>query len=271
MGLVVEINDTKKVCPICWEETTTEEYQGVKAVRELDLLTAFCGLNSLPFAEVAETSSDEIDSVLYQCASFVFNQEEYFRDLKPPTHYKLGGKTVMVPTKLGSLTIMQNLIIRQAMSKPNTCLEQLISIAVAVFLQPLVDEGKFSYDRAKELEKEVLKMPIEKTFPVGFFYLSKLNNFGRFGLLAWFQNKLRKLNFKMRLPKLLALTGLISLASYQSLNSLQLRSDNSQGLLSKNHSMMLYQCFGFGKNVTSIERGTEYRTNHLDQIQLMTV
>ena len=99
---------------------------------------------------------------------------------------------ILIPTKLESMTVGQNFQIRSAMAKANN-LESLISLACAVYLQPIVDQSKFDFNRAKELESEILEMNIYDIFPIGFFLLKRLNSSGRNGILSWLLKRLNNL------------------------------------------------------------------------------
>lgn len=185
--------------PICWDETTTRAFQRIKAKGEMTMLQAFCLLNNLDYDETAQESNELIEAALYQCSSFVFNEPEAFRFRDPEPFIELRGKKIEVPKKLESLTLEQNMHLRVALSKDGVVLEELISTALAVYLQPLLDGGRFNYTKAMELKAEIEELPIAQTFPIGFFYLSKLNNYGASGLLYSLRWKLKNLKLKLRL------------------------------------------------------------------------
>jgi hypothetical protein len=182
--VVLSVNDLRVPCPICWEETTTAQYQRVKAVKEADLIKLFSALLDLNIQVVEEANADEIETVIYQVASYLLNSPEYFREYPVPINFSVGKNSVIVPRKVESLTVAQTMYLRQQF-KEGDYLEQYISLAIAVYLQPLIDGSKFHVERALELEKQIARMPIEDTFPLGFFLLKRLNRYGKSGFLLW--------------------------------------------------------------------------------------
>jgi hypothetical protein len=195
--LVVNVNRVKKHCSICWEETKTKHFQKLRSEKELDLIKAFSILIDEPYTDIAQSKSEDLEAALYQCVSYVFTQPEYFRDLEFPKSIRIRDQHYILPTDVQALSIEQNMHIRKAMAKANTY-DELISIAVAIYLQPIVDQTEFAMKAAKELEKEILEMPIGVTYPIGFFFLHKLNKRGFFGIVSLCLKKMKKLNLKIK-------------------------------------------------------------------------
>jgi hypothetical protein len=255
--IVVSVNDIVKNSPTCWEETSTEQFQRLKSVNKLDLLKAFCFLLNVDYDEVAQSTSEILESSLYQCTAFVFNQPEYFREQKHKGYFKYRDVKYKIPTKLGSLSIEQNMHIRSAMYESNVVLEQLISKAVAVYMQPIISGARFDSEQADILENEVREMPICETFPIGFFFLSKLNNFGSGGLLYLLPLKVQKLILRMTLLKLPKLKSFLPSLTY--LLSIGLLSTMVfyQALFYKNHLTMSSHSLCYGKNNQNLENVIE--------------
>lgn len=205
--ITLVVNGDSKECPVTWAETSTDIFQNIFSTKLENQVEVFSILTGTNYTSVLEDDDEDLDTTLYQVTAFVFNEPQDFRERPVPAAVKLAGKTVMIPRNLSALTVGQNLHIRQAMATaPN--LESLISLACAIYLQPLVDGGKFDYARAKELEQEILKLPIYTTFPIGFFFLKKLNNSGRRGVLASLRSSLRRMRNglrSMRWPKRIGL------------------------------------------------------------------
>lgn len=203
------INEEKKQCPICWQEVDVRTFQAImrdfaEGDNQVKLLSI---LTDTTYGRIYEAESEDLDAAVYQATAFVFNEPQTFRKVTMPATFTVGGKSVTIPTKLNRLTIGQNFTIRAAMAKAAN-LESLISLATAVYLQPLVDESKFDLDRAKELEVAILKMNVFEVFPIGFFLLSKLNNSGASGLLDWLLKKIRRMRSGITSQRRLALASL---------------------------------------------------------------
>lgn len=196
--------DEKTVhCPVSWEETTTDIFQRlIRSAKEGDdPIKIFSILTGTDYSALWEEENEILEAEIYRAVAFVFNQAQVFRVKPVPASIKIAGKTVELPTKLHKMTFGQNLIIRSRMAeaqKAGDAMETLISFALAVYLQRLIDGSKFDLDRAKELEADILKMNIFDTFPAGFFLLSKLNNSGASGLLVWLRWKIQRAKSRMK-------------------------------------------------------------------------
>lgn len=194
--LTIYVNDSKVKVPLGWHEVTTELYQKIKSIEDPDYIKIFAAVIGMDEAAVSESNREDLEVAMYQVASFAFVEEE-FRNDPIPSVWKIADKEVRVPQKLEAMTIEQNLLLRQRLAQ-SKFLEQCISYAAAVYLQPLVDGGKFNSERVPELEARVLSMPIEKTFPVGFFLLNRLQNFGKSGRTRWLLTRVFWTNFVKR-------------------------------------------------------------------------
>ena len=184
----VWLNDNRKVdIPLGWHEVTTELYQRLKEIEEPDIFKVFAVLINVEPEQLLQSKSEELEFTMYKVSEFIF-YDEYFRNNPVPTEWKINHKTITIPQKIDAMTIQQNLMVRQKLTQIKF-LEQGISYATAVYLQPFIDEGRFDSDRVPEIEKELLKMPIEDTFPIGFFLLNRLRNFGNDGRMLLLQTR----------------------------------------------------------------------------------
>ena len=135
-----------------------------------------------------------------------------------PTIFKLRDRWITLPKSIEDLTIEQNMVIKDAMAKV-VDLKELISLACAVYLQPIYDDGEFNHDRYKELEQDILKMSILETHPIGFFLLSRLANSGKGGFLSWRQAIHRLTLNATSLQNWLTLRSLTLLPTFHGLTS----------------------------------------------------
>ena len=179
------INGKRIDLPSGWHEVDTETFQRIKSIEEPTIISLFSAVVGFDHQKVAQSDDLELELAMYQVTAFIVatENEEYFRKAEPPQSFMIGGKRVTIERNIEAMTIEQNLVVRQKMTNIKF-LEQAISFVIAVYLQPKVD-GKFDLNRAKELEGEVLRMPIEDTFPLGFFLLNRLQTFGRSGVRLW--------------------------------------------------------------------------------------
>jgi len=183
MPFHLEVNDKKKVTPICWEEAKACEFVSIMNAwhKDINQLEIFALLTGMQLRTVEESNAEDLDAAVYQVAAFVFNEPQRFRALPVPNKIIVHGREISIPTKIEKLTISQNFHMRRYMAMSKN-LECLIVKATAIYLQPLVDEMPFDLDSAKALEHDIGLMDLEDVFPIGFFLLKRLNNYGISGV-----------------------------------------------------------------------------------------
>lgn len=190
------VNGKKVNCPVCWEQVTTEQFERIKAVKEKDLLKLFSAVLGVEYEVIASDNSEEVEVTLYQVASFVINEPEYFRNYIIPSEFSVKGyEAVKIPHKLERMTVEQNMILKKAMEEENAVYETIISLACAVYLQPLLTKKPFHVELMEEVREKIKKMPIEDTFPLGFFLLKRQRLFGINGYLQFLRVRINRMIF----------------------------------------------------------------------------
>lgn len=233
--IVFQVNGERKESPVGWEEATVGMYQRLMGeIKEGDnAIKIFSILTGTEFTALWEQDSEELELAIYQATAFVFNSPQEFKQAPRPKTFFLGGKSVLIPEKLSRLTIGQNFLMRQAIAKAakeGKPLETLLSLALAIYLQPIVDAGKFDFDRAKELEVDILAMNIFDVYPTAFFLLMRLQNSGKSGVSFLLKQHLRKVRNALTLPRQLAWNAFKVFTISFSLTSTPDSTDNSRGL-----------------------------------------
>lgn len=94
-----------------------------------------------------------------------------------PEAVQINGKEIKIPKEVGNMVIGQALALKQSVSGFKY-IDEGISKAVSIYLQPLVDGKKFSKERAKEVEQSILKMPAFLFYTLGNFILGQLRTNG---------------------------------------------------------------------------------------------
>lgn len=169
------VNGKKVKCPTCYEELITGTYQRILKewgvdepdVAKRDFLQLFSILTNTTFSVLHQTSHNE--QTIWNAIRWYFEQPFKVSD-KLPKFLEINGRIIEIPKRVGDLSFGQNVQLRQLLDK-SKLLEENISAAVAVYLQPLYDNKKFDYDKAMKLEETISQMPIHLTYPVGFFLL----------------------------------------------------------------------------------------------------
>ena len=187
MIVLTDHKNNKVKVPVCWEDTTTEMFQRyVKEWDAKDRIQLFCIQTGYEYDKVKASTDIELEAIIERTTDYVFQSVVSWEDLVVPKTMKVSGKWITMPTNIEDLTIEQNLVIKGALSLAKD-LRELISLAIAVYIQPIVDGTEFDHDRYKVLEKEILHKPILDTYALGFFLLSRLRSTGTNGSHTWRQ------------------------------------------------------------------------------------
>jgi hypothetical protein len=182
------------VTPESWAETSVEQYQ--KIIGEWDK-TDFCQLfgilTGMDRITVSESVDTKLASALYEVIEYVYADIDWDRlpvpetlQLRPIFAKDIDGVpvTVNIPKGIGPLSIGQAIQSRQSLEGFKDIREG-ISIVTAIYLQPIIDKGPFDMLRVIPLEQLILKMPITKIYPIGFFLLTRLKTFGKKPASLW--------------------------------------------------------------------------------------
>ena len=178
--MVLTFTELKALCPQSFSELSCEVFENIFSQWELDkeewerdYMKLFSILTNTPYKFSEPTREKE--AIVYELTKWVTDEEvPYKREL--PKTITISGKEVEIPTDVASLSIGQNIILKQLISKTRY-VEESLSMATAIYLQPLLD-GKFDYVKAKELREQIKTMKAEEVYPVGFFLLNHVKENG---------------------------------------------------------------------------------------------
>ena len=169
-------------CPSCYAELKTHHYirmlrewEDGTPIEDRDYFKLFCILTDDKFTAFENTLENQVS--LTNLLGWVIAEPFEFSD-KPPKVLMFHGKPVDIPEHPRELSIGQNIILRRDYIDKSKHLEENVSIATAIYLQPLIDNSLFKISRAKEIAKEIEEMPINLIYPIGFFLLSRALKFG---------------------------------------------------------------------------------------------
>jgi hypothetical protein len=236
--MVIKLNGKEHHLASCYHELKTKHYTKIvsdwdndKPFEKRDYFKLFSILTDTNFKEFKK----ENEPLIWKCVKWVI--EEPFQFSKEvPKVVELDNKLISIPKRVEFLSAAQNIVCRQMMEKlPYTaCLcedkenckkcygvgalpvyEAGISMAVAIYLQPLVDGEVFDYEKAVDVKEKVDEMPIHVIYPIGFFLLKSVIESGasytknsrrtRFSLATIYNSivrRLHRLKGSMALPTL---------------------------------------------------------------------
>lgn len=181
--LTLTINGQKCTCPACWEELSTEVYQRIilewdpdePNLAKRDYFKLFSILTGTSFKAFKATPSNE--QTIWRAIKWFVEQEVKFH-VKPAEVLDIGGQRIgEIPKKIDHLSIGQMIVIKQTIT--GVAPESVIAKVVAVVMQPIIQGGDFNPDKVEEVEKEILKLPITLTAPIGFFSVRRALDYGK--------------------------------------------------------------------------------------------
>lgn len=211
LNISTKINDkgilkwTDVHCPEDWEEVSVEQFQKIVSTWDgVDFVVAFSILSGLEINDIALSKDHKLETAMYHCIQFLFTGFDQLERLPLPRVLMLRPiwqkdcpllvDEVIIPKHIGRLSIGQNIQARKSLEGVKDIREG-ISIITAIYLQPLIDKGKYDHLRAIELEQIILKMPITKIFGIGFFLLRRLNANGSWLTIVlnlWRRTRIKK-------------------------------------------------------------------------------
>lgn len=178
----LKLNGESHECPSSYFEIKTRQYIRIlkewdqdKDIADRDYFKLFNIVTDGNFTDFARTVENEV--TLTGTLGWVIYEDFKFSTIMPKVlNYK--GKLVTIPGHPRELSIGQNIHLRRDYIDKSKILEENISIAVAIYLQPLIDDALFSIKRAEVIAKEIDEMPAYLIYPIGFFLLSRALKFG---------------------------------------------------------------------------------------------
>jgi hypothetical protein len=186
--MVINLNGTKKNIPSCFEELTTKQYERIisewgieKPLVERDFFKLFQILCDTNYTDFHATSENEV--TIWNAVRWFVESDFQFSDQLPKV-LEINYKVLTMPKRVQALSIGQNIHLKQLLSK-SKYMEENLSIACAIYLQPLYDGKKFDYDRALELKEVIEQMPAYLIRPIGFFLLTSALPHGRITVSRW--------------------------------------------------------------------------------------
>jgi hypothetical protein len=188
--MITYTNNGKKFHAInSWPECSVAKYQRIVKEQPKDPVGLFSILTDQDYEFINNSTDPDIEIRMNACIDFFFSDPEGFKGVGLQKIIKIDNKILEVPSRPGALTLGQAIQLRRRIAETKF-LQENIAAAAAIYLQPLYDEAPFDMDKALDLEKILLTMPITRIYPVGFFLLRRLTSSGRWYLISSLQMRL---------------------------------------------------------------------------------
>jgi hypothetical protein len=165
----------KIIIPESWDETNTGQFEKMVTWDQKNLIELFSIMSGLDVKVLENTYDPALEQSLIECTNYVYTPYEFIKEV--PDSLVIDKKKFKIPKDVGGLTIGQNILVAQGGADAKVK-EELLSLATAIFLQPLYDNCELDYDKALILRDKIRLEPITKIYPVGFFLLNPQIGFG---------------------------------------------------------------------------------------------
>lgn len=185
----VTLNGRPYKVPSTWQEVKVRQYVRIlkdwepeKDISDRDYFILLKILTDGNFAGMENTLENQV--TLTNILGWVVTEPFKFSE-KLPKVLEIGGKSYAIPEDPRDLSIGQNIHLRRDYIEKSKILEENISIATAIYMQPTMDNSLFHMKRAVEIAKEIDEMPISLIYPIGFFLLKRALGFGSKPVSFW--------------------------------------------------------------------------------------
>lgn len=169
----------KITLPNCWYELPTGTYQRImKEWDKKDIVQLFSIISGKEYKVLHDTKDPHLEQKLYDSTAFLYEEKPAFKDADLDNYFMYGDQAIPIRKDATMLSIGQSVIVRQRLDEASSY-DELISIAVAVYIQPFIDQSDFDPFKAFDLEEKIKEMPITETYPLGFFLLRPLMKHGK--------------------------------------------------------------------------------------------
>lgn len=154
--------------PSEWEEVTVEHFINPDFLSG-NSLSLLANLSGIPRQKLLNTTED-ITGHLYKMVDFMQKDPQGYQKYKPEK-ITLQGKELDYPKDIEVERVGQKIMLQDAVSKYQFVYEA-IPEAIAIYLQPELNDGVFDDAKLPELIEEVKGLRIVDVYPIADFFLT---------------------------------------------------------------------------------------------------
>ena len=178
--------------PESWHETTVDQFQRLVKSQATsgEWIEIFSIITGIEATRISESTSHKLEKEIYKVVRYVLDPAWSWDALKLKNEFVLQPMffdsedentwrphRVKIDKNVGRMSVGQMIQARRSLQELKDIREGM-SIVTAIYLQPLIDHGKFDMLRVIEIERIILKMKITDVYPLGFFLLRRLTRNG---------------------------------------------------------------------------------------------
>ena len=167
------------VAPNCWEEVTVGHFINPYFLSgdSVSLLSSLSGIERNKLLNTVE----DIEGPLNRMVKFIQEDPEGFKG-EFTNEFEFRGKKLKVPLNIEVERMGQKIMLQDAMVKHQSSIYEAIPDAVAIYLQPEINDGVFDDSQLEGMKEEILELKIADVFPIASFFLTKFNTIAKSGL-----------------------------------------------------------------------------------------
>lgn len=166
--------------PERWEEVTVDTFCN-PAFLSRDSLSMLSALSGIDRPTLLNSTAD-ITPQLLKMVAFISTNPEGFSLNKKPKKFTLMGKECQVPIDIELERVGQKIMFQDSLVK-HKFIYQGIPEAMAIYLIPELNDGKFDDAMIPEVSEEIRKLRIVDVFPIANFFLSSYKRLVKNGKL----------------------------------------------------------------------------------------
>lgn len=171
----IKIGSIKAELPSSWDEVTLSQYiEMARHAEDLSIIRLLSIMSGVDYFLIINVNQESFDDRIIDHLTFI-NQPIDVHSLPCPGSLTIDGKILQIPSDPGKCTIGQKLALQSKIrigQDMNTLHAELVSWAVTIYMQPLIDGAAFNDERLEEVRSKILQLPLTQVYPVGSFFLN---------------------------------------------------------------------------------------------------
>ena len=166
--------------PDRWSEVTVEHFCNPYFLSgdSISLLSVLSGIDR----NTLLNSKEDITGQLLRMTNFIAMDAKGFNIKDKPKTFKLRGVSCTVPQDIEVERVGQKIMLQDAMIKAKFVYEA-IPEAIAIYLQPGINNGVFDDQALPELVEEIKQLRIVDVYPIAHFFLTSWKSLMKNGTL----------------------------------------------------------------------------------------
>jgi len=184
---------TKVEVPESWQECSLGMWIRLSGWDGVDYVKGFSKIIDIEYDIISRSKSKKLYRMLFDVISWTGDFVDW-KNLQTPEYLTVNNKDIQMPDDIGEFSLGQKILVHEAMLNSEN-INEVLPVALAVYLQPLYSGKDFDRERAIKFEEQMKTLPVLEAYPAGIFFLTRLlksPNSGMIGLLRLMVRSLRR-------------------------------------------------------------------------------